>query len=350
MKPRIDLIIGPEQDYYHSSAIYAGLDTLARRGVIALRFRRPKAHERDLADDAAIVGLSIRGPAGARPVLIAIDLRDQSHVFTSKALRDCDIYLKRSHYQPDITALPAEWASKVRPFGLNFACRTFGSTVRLLLAEALRFLRPRLERMKRLRDYLVLPRVAEFEQGPDDPIEPTVVFQTRVWLPEDADPGESEIINEGRVAVIRALRAAFGDRFRGGLVPTPLALERYPREVSPFPSRRRLYTAMSKKNLIGIYTIGLHHSVAFKMSEYLAAAQCIVSEPVRNELPTPLIAGKHFLSFQNADECVAACQRLFSDRDFAVQMRRANHEYYTSEVSPAGHLRRLLERHGGLGT
>jgi hypothetical protein len=188
-----------------------------------------------------------------------------------------------------------------------------------------------------------LPRIADFERAPTDALEPTIVFQSRVWEPDEAAPGESEAINETRVGVIRALKATLGDRFRGGLVPTPLALARYPNEVTSLPCRRRLYTKMSKRNLIGIYTEGLFGSTAYKMAEYLAASQCVVAEPPRNELSTPLVAGRHFLPFRNAEECVAACQRLLADQDLATAMRRANNEYYRAEVEPLAHMRKVLE-------
>jgi hypothetical protein len=348
MKPIVDLFFDTDQDIHNASSLYAGLDTLARLGLIQFTFRLPGRDERDLTSDSLTVCLQVRNPDSKREVLLAIDLHDQSHVFATAALKRCDGYLKRSFYRPDVTSLPAELGCKVRPYGLNYLCRTLGSTLSLFRSAALRLVLRGRPGLRRLLDHLTLPRVVDFEQEPTASIDSTIVFQTRVWEANETAPGESEAINEGRVAVIRSLRAAFGNRYRGGLVPTPLALARYPREVSAFPSRRSLYTAMSKKNLIGVYTRGLHHSTAFKLTEYLAASQCIVAEPPRNELPVPLVPGKHFLSFGNAEDCVAACQRLLDDPELAAEMRRANHDYYRNEVEPSAHTRRVLERYADL--
>jgi hypothetical protein len=177
-------------------------------------------------------------------------------------------------------------------------------------------------------------------------VEPAVVFQTRVWEPHETAAGECEEINAGRVALIQALRSAFGDRFRGGLVPTALARARYPAEISPHRARRSRYIAMSKRNLIGVYSRGLHQSTAFKLPEYLAASQCIVAETPRNESPVPLVAGRHFLGFRNPDECVAACRRLLVDDKLASEMRSANHEYYRSQVEPSARLLQALAATG----
>src|SRR5262249_46091750 len=156
-------------------------------------------------------------------------------------------FFKRSFYSPDVEKLPDGLSWKVLPFGLNYSTRTSGSTRRLAFAAAARLMEGGRRLARSAASHLHLPGTVEFGQWPDSPIDQTIVFQTRVWEEDDAEPGESEVINESRVQIVRALREAFGDRFRGGLVPTPLALERYPNEVSPFPSRRKLYTRMSKK-------------------------------------------------------------------------------------------------------
>jgi len=348
MKPNVDLVFDVDQDFYHASSLYAGLDMLARRGAIELNFRRAERLELDLTSDSDTVCLQVRNPGSNRPMLIAIDLHDQSHIFATAILKQCDSYLKRSFHERDINELPGELACKVRPFGLNYACRTTGSTIRIFRHAAFCLVLRGLTGIRRLRHHLVLPRAADFEQLPTGFVEPTIVFQTRVWEANETAPGESDAINEGRVAVVRALKEAFGERFRGGLVPTSLALARYPREVSAFPSRRSLYTAMSKRNLIGIYTQGLHCSTAFKLPEYLAASLCIVAETPRNLLPVPLVPGRHFLPFRSAQECVAACQRLLANRELAAEMRRANHDYYRTEVEPSAHICRVLERCRGI--
>ena len=344
MRPSVELIYDHHQDIYHASSVSVGLEALAARGRIDLTYRKATAAEADLVADSLTVALFIRDPQHSTEHLAAIDLHDQSHVFGPKILERCDIYFKRSYFEPDLEPLSVDCATKVVPFGLNFASRTMGSSVRMVWRTGLGKLLQGRHGIHGLRKHLVLPKPEEFEQTPDVALEPTIVFQTRVWEPHETAPGECDELNEQRVAVVRALREAFGERFRGGLVPTALAKARYPHEVSIFPTRRPEYIAMSKRNLIGVYTRGLHHSTAFKLPEYLAASQCIVAQTPRNGTPKPMVAGTHFLPFDDPDECVAACQQLLFDHDLAAQMRRANHAYYHAEVAPAAHMERVLER------
>jgi hypothetical protein len=170
-----------------------------------------------------------------------------------------------------------------------------------------------------------------------------VVFQTRVWEPHDTTD-DADQVNQERVDLVRALRDALGERFVGGLVPTPFAAKNFPDAVTPHDASRAGYVQMSKRSLVGVYSRGLHHSLAFKLAEYLAASKCVVSTPFRNELPAPLVEGTNYLEFDGIEQCVAQCRRLLADADLAAEMRRRNREYFLREVEPASHMRRCLDR------
>ena len=149
--------------------------------------------------------------------------------------------------------------------------------------------------------------------------------------------------------MVRALKREFSDRFIGGLAATDYANERYPDDLTPHSSKNRDYVRLKRRCLIGIYTRGLEHSLAFKLSETFAASQCLVSVPLRYGLPAPLEIGRHYLEFETIDGCIAACHRLLKDLDAAQSMRRANHDYYTREIAPAAHIQRVLDRVAAVG-
>ena len=101
---------------------------------------------------------------------------------------------------------------------------------------------------------------------------------------------------------------------------------------------------MVKKVGIGVYVRGLHHSLAFKMAEYLAAGLCIVSEPLVHELPVPLREGVNYLLFRSHDECLERCRWLLSHPAEAERMRWANRDYYRRWVEPEAHMWGVLTR------
>lgn len=340
MPPRVVVFVSPDHDLYHTSLFLTGLCALDSRGALNVRYVWPRGDDRWLGGDPIVVCFDIEGPVPRR---VAVDLRDGEGL--SRPIIDrVDIYLKRAFYRPELAGLPEALAAKVQPFGLNFGCRSAASTRRLLRAIGWPIALRGRPGLGRLRQYLSTPSIAAFEQQPDAVVEQKVMFQTRLWTSDEVPPDEVEPLNTDRVEMVRALRRAFGERFVGGLVPTPLAVSQYPDAVTPHPSRYAAYLAVKQQCLVSVYTRGVEHSLAFKLGETLAASQCLVSVPLRYELPAPLVAERNYLAFDTPEEAIDACHRLFDHPQLASEMRRANHDYYAREVEPAAHAARIIAR------
>jgi len=340
MTPRVTVYISPDHDLYHTSLFLSGLSALATRNAIVLEYVIPTGDAAWLAADPIVISLDIHAGRLRR---VAVDLRDGLGL--SRPILDrVELYLKRAFFVPELDRLPHDLAIRVVPFGLNFALRSGRSTVRLLAALGPRLVGRGRAGLRKLRQFLTTPAARAFEQGPDVALEAKVAFQTRLWTAAEVPPEEVEPLNAGRVAMVRALKSAFGKRFVGGLMPTPLALSQFPGEVTPHPSNYSAYLAVKKRCLVSVYTRGVEHSLAFKLGETLAASQCLVSVPLRYELPSPLVASRHFLPFETPAGCLEACQRLLDSPALASEMRRANHAYYLSEVEPAAHAAKVLAR------
>jgi hypothetical protein len=338
------------QDLYAFSKLYTGLCLLAGRGEIDLRFASPTREQRFFCDPA-LTTLSIQSESG-QSRLVAIDVHDRGDVFGRNLLDSCDIYLKRSYHPADIARLPTALQNKFVPFGLNYACNAPG---RRFFAAAAPWLAARIlhglggpaalrEEKHAVLQFLLIPDYRRFEHEPPLPLQPEIVFQTRVWTQADCDTEPIEPLNESRVELVRALRKNFPKQFRGGVIPTKLAREQYPDALTREPTRPSQYLNISKRSLIGISTRGLHHSVPFKFPEYMAGSKCIVSEPLRNELPEPPAHGRDLLLFRNVDECLAICEELLSRLERARELRQGVWKYYQDHVEPAAHVRNCLER------
>ena len=354
MDYEITCYVTVRQDLYLASRIYTGLCDLSNQGTARITFAAPRKEEKLFAESSYAVCMRVRFLDTGENRLLAIDLLDRSDSFEMGALEDCDIYLKRSYYEPDLTALPFNLKSKVLPFGLNYACRSLDS-VRRIVATLVpgvlwRFESPFRQTIRDTRkdtdtlwQFLSSPDPRTFECNPQGSTEPAIVFQTRVWSPKEMSENSDEINGE-RLALVRALRRAFGSRFQGGLVPTAYAREHYPDELSTHSPRHSQYAKWAKQNLIGINTRGLHNSIAFKLAEYLAGSKCIVSCPLRNQLPVPLAEDQHYLSFRTPEECVERCTNLLDDTNLAFHLRTEAWKYYRREVEPAAHMRNCLMR------
>src|SRR5688572_14611886 len=212
MRPtHITAFVGPDHDLVHTSLLLTGLCALARSRAIALRLRTPAVADRWLVGDPVVMCLDITAEKTTR---VAIDLRDGEGI--SEPIVDrVQWYLKRAYYPVEIERLPRGLGPKLLPFGLNYGCRSGVSTTRMLLGVGVQIAARGRAGLGRLRDYLNTPPPHVFEQSPDVPVEPLITFQTRLWTRDEAPAAEIDELNGGRVAVIRALKQAFGDRFVG---------------------------------------------------------------------------------------------------------------------------------------
>ncbi|HEX4048975.1 MAG TPA: glycosyltransferase, partial [Elusimicrobiota bacterium] len=194
-----------------------------------------------------------------------------------------------------------------------------------------------------LRMLAALPTPAAFENFAPGARSGDVLYQTRVWAPEPSTD-DLEALNRERAELVRELRAAFPDAFAGGIVADAFSTAHFPGLVTRRSLHRAEYAAMSRRAAIGIYSRGLHHSLAFKLSEYLAGGLCVVSTPLAHELPAPLVPGRHYLEYRTPAECVAAVGWLRAHPEAADRMRRENVDYYRTNLAPAPFVVSLLER------
>ena len=251
---------------------------------------------------------------------VVIDLSDHADHFDEAGLAWCDVYLKRN-----LTTT----CGKVQPFGLNYSGRDTWAALQAAFAR--RDLRAAVDLMRRAHG-------REYEYAPEKRKDKVVLLQTRLWEADEC-PGDLQI-NEQRIELVASLARAFGTRFQGGLVDTPLARRMAPSLISK-NYKQREYIAWQKTAQVAVYTRGLYGSLAYKMAEYLASSKCIVSEPIDVCLPTPLADGKHVRWFSTHAECVARCGELLEQPG---EFPRNTWNYYQQHVRLAADaVRQVLE-------
>jgi hypothetical protein len=311
------------------SKVFEALAALQGTGDIRLRIDAVRANP-----PARVLRLTLRNESG-REKAIAIDIADDPGFVDRSALDATDLYFKRS-----LTPATPKSSGKIRAFGLNNPAINPATALRILKRRVATG-RGLAELTRDARQLFALPTPRAFEVPPSVPAEPLVLFQTRLWSPDTTDQDREEI-NHERILLIQTLRRAFKERFIGGAIPTEFATKHYPGLITREPFSMRAYPRILRRPLVAIYSSGLRDSVGFKMSEYLAASRCIVGHHPTSELPESLIANRHYLPFEAAEDCAAQCDRLLCGNVDSAAMRMANHEYYRTQVEPAAHVRKIL--------
>lgn len=313
--PRIVCTLGSDADLFHVAKTVTGLCRLEAQGRIALTLR----HSSDIGQHAIV--LEWDGTTAG------IDLSDHSDRMMPE-LSNCDLYFKRCARPVDLKP-----GGRIRPFGLNYACRSTRATLRLLSLFGPIDVICRRGAWKK---FLCVPLFTEFERKPAQAASATILFQARLWEPAEC-PGD-ENVNEDRVRLLLALRSEFKERLVGGLVPTLYAKRHYRELLTDQPSRQSRYVRWAREHLISIGFRGLFGSLGFKIAEALAASQCLVSEPTTAYLS----ADAPLARYRSIEECIAICDRLLSHPDEASQLRNQAWEYYRTDVEPGAHIGKLL--------
>ncbi len=313
--PSVVCTLSSNADLFHVAKTVTGLCWLETQGHIDLTLRHSSA-----IGQHAIV-LEWEGTTAG------IDLSDHSDRMMPE-ISDCDLYFKRCVKPEDL-----ELGGRIRPFGLNYACRSTRATLRLLsLFGPMDVIR----RRGAWKKFLCIPLFTEYERKPDQAASPTIIFQARLWEPTEC-PGD-EKVNEERIRLLRALRGEFKERLAGGLAPTPHAMRHYRELLTDHPSRQSRYVRWAREHLISIGFRGLFGSLGFKIAEAFAASQCLVFEPTKAYLS----ADAPLATYRSTEECVKICDHLLSHPGEANELRNQAWEYYRSDVEPGAHMAKLL--------
>jgi hypothetical protein len=335
----------------HHQQIFAGLRELDRLSVVSVEYTDlsvPNAPASTLWMQTEFEGCLKR---------VCYDMHDSESVVGLERLQAADVYFKRSLTSRSHAGLAEPDAEKLRPFGLNVhgvGHRDSGFFQRLWQEARIRRRRSvpltRDEWIYRI-DALassyrplgapvwaknrLIAKTRDLEAPPQRQLAGTVLFQTRLW-PREVAPRAPNLdgLNDSRAQLVRALRATFGERFRGGLIPTPLAREKHADCITDLPTSQAAYLQELKRAQVGVVTRGLHGSVPWKLAECIASSRCVVSESSVVELPEPLQSGINVLWFTDVDECLTSVDHLLSNPTAATEMQRANAIYYERFVRP----------------
>jgi hypothetical protein len=314
-KPSVVCTLSSNAELYHVAKTVTGLCRLESQDRIDLTLRHSPAiseHAMVLEWDGKTAG---------------IDLSDHSDRLMPE-LSHYDLYFKRC-----VSAEDVKLDGCIRPFGLNYSCRSTRATVRLLsLFGPINAIR----RRSAWKTLLHVPLFTEYERKPTQAASPTILFQARIWDPVDC-PGDEQV-NEERVGLLLALRSEFKERLAGGLAPTPYAMQHYPGLLTEHPSWPSRYIRWAREHLISIGFRGLFGSLGFKIAEAFAASQCLVFEPTKAYLS----AAAPLAIYRSTEECVKICDHFLSHPGEANELRNQAWEYYRNEVEPGAHMTKLL--------
>lgn len=274
-----------------------------------------------------------------------------------KSIKDVDFYFKRS-YDPEVHK-KHKYGYKVKPLGLNYHITCKDNPFYKFYSEnkGIKKIKDYIEYKKSMKYYYSKINYTEFESEKHYESY-NVIFFARLWDSntlsieniEKSYPylNKSEIekiyikwkddlenVTSQRINLVRALKKELGEKFIGGLEDNKISRELAPELiVSKNYTDKFKFMNIIKSNNICISSVGLHGSIGWKFAEYVAAGKCIVTDPLKYELPGEFQEGKNYECYNNIAECVEKVKYLLDNTNKIYDIESANIEYYKKNLRP----------------
>lgn len=332
----------------HLYQIIAGFIQLEKQGVIDLKIEKIKKNNKNYL------------PYNTMEVMVNHELRVLYDVndgydnllaenvdfvpFMDRLLQEYDLCFKRSYSSTNNSKL--KYAYKMFPLGLNYMVTIPGNIAHTPMPyDPMKEKWKKLIRMIPITEYYNgLYNVNTFEERPKLDGKPNILFMARLWDTSgdyegqihSAKQEERQYINDFRAQCIRLCRKEFGSQFFGGVSSSSFAMKNYPDLILEDKkiTKRNHYLKKVKQSSICIATMGLHQSIGWKFSEYIAASKAIVTEKLHYEVPGNFVEGRNYLVFTTPEECVYQIDKLINNEALRYKMMVNNYKYYHEYVRP----------------
>ena len=283
-------------------------------------------------------------PSKYGPLKVVIDFRDKTEV-CSEALAWADVY-GVSNLEPDGNAEMkgprAGREEKISVLGPYFGIKLFGTLETAFLGLRNHFLSGRYTSVslkRRLSSYRwqsVRPELSSFTSGPKDEC---YVFHASTLYGKQSN---SEETNKYRSAFIRAARRHAD--FEGGLVArNSQYVDDFFRDVTIENGfTQEEYASKTRKSNIVFNTPSVWGCIGWKLGEYLAYGNAIISMPLNRALPLPLEHGKHIFFVESEDQIDSAVSELMNDPGLRNRLQNGARSYFDEVCSPTASIERLI--------
>lgn len=150
-----------------------------------------------------------------------------------------------------------------------------------------------------------------------------------------------------RLRMVRAARAALGSAFVGGLVSQT---ERLPSEFQAFETtaiEQAEYIRRIRASRLVLNHDAVHGCLGWKLGEYLALGKAIVTTPIVNSMPAPLVHGNHWHVSEDHEEALTdSIRSVADDDDYRRHLELNARDYYSEYLAPDVMIGRLIASEG----
>ncbi len=169
-----------------------------------------------------------------------------------------------------------------------------------------------------------------------------IFFQSTLWYNDQCNQNDAGV-NLRRAYFIRAASKFPNVVFEGGLLGDDSSSNELFKDVLtmqriPFNE----WITKTKRSMLVFNTPAFWDCHGWKLGEYLAMGKCIISTPLSNDLPAPLIHGKHIHYVENTEESIyEAIKYIVEHPEYRKGLEEGARTYWENYGSPQASLKLL---------
>lgn len=178
---------------------------------------------------------------------------------------------------------------------------------------------------------------------PSVPLENYVFSCSTLWYSDEWNKND-ERVNLSRAHFIRACKSIEGLVFEGGLVSSGKNQSSQDLFFDCFsrPYSMKQWTDNTRLSVFVFNTPAFWNCHGWKLGEYMSMGKAILSTPISNDLPMPLLHEGHIHIVDNSQESMAeAIRYLLSHSSYREKLERNIKSYWLEYGTPIASLKRL---------
>ena len=176
------------------------------------------------------------------------------------------------------------------------------------------------------------------EQSLDD----YVFFCSTLWY-DHPDNQNDAGVNLRRAHFMRACKAIHNLRFEGGFVADSTSSKEKFADLLTTGVSMTEWVEKTKRSSFVFNTPAFWDCHGWKLGEYLALGKCILSTPLSNDLPAPLVHGEHIHIVEPTEDAITeAVKYILANPDYRHILERNAKAYWEQYGTPEQSLNRLF--------
>jgi hypothetical protein len=167
------------------------------------------------------------------------------------------------------------------------------------------------------------------------------VFSVNTLWYSDDENNLNNTTNKIRAEFMDTCKSLSGITFEGGFIPSQLGNENFKHLHLKESLSQSEYINKLKRSVFAFNTPAVWNCHGWKLGEYLCMGKAIISTPLSNDLPAPLIHGESIHIVNNQQELLDAIQLLNENDTYRLKLEKNARCYYEKYVSPEASIRLL---------